>query len=107
MATGLPPSSSEPVVGNMNLIVPTAEFLGAMRELTARHGAVLIFFDEVMTGFRVGLNSAQGRGMARPTCPPSARWSAAACPRRPSAADAKSWNNRPLGPVYQAGTLSG
>ena len=49
----------EPVVGNMNLIAPQPEFLKAMRELTAKHGALLIF-DEVMTGFRVGLTSAQG-----------------------------------------------
>ena len=48
----------EPVVGNMNLIAPTQAFLDAMRALTAQHGAVLIF-DEVMTGFRVGLGSAQ------------------------------------------------
>ncbi|MDR0997309.1 MAG: glutamate-1-semialdehyde 2,1-aminomutase, partial [Zoogloeaceae bacterium] len=50
----------EPVAGNMNLIAPRPEFLAACRELTAKHGAVLIF-DEVMTGFRVGLESAQGR----------------------------------------------
>ena len=43
----------------MNLIAPTPEFLKAMRDLTAQYGAVLIF-DEVMTGFRVGLKSAQG-----------------------------------------------
>ncbi|MBS1145247.1 MAG: hemL [Proteobacteria bacterium] len=49
----------EPVVGNMNLIAPTPEFLKAMRDLTAQYGAVLIF-DEVMTGFRVGAKSAQG-----------------------------------------------
>ena len=57
----------EPVVGNMNLIAPTPEFLKAMRELCTQHGAVLIF-DEVMTGFRVGLKSAQGllRHHARP-----------------------------------------
>src|SRR5690606_32835447 len=49
----------EPVAGNMNLIAPTADFLAAMRALCTQHGAVLIF-DEVMTGFRVGLQSAQG-----------------------------------------------
>ncbi|MDP2751168.1 MAG: glutamate-1-semialdehyde 2,1-aminomutase, partial [Rhodocyclaceae bacterium] len=49
----------EPVAGNMNLIAPKPEFLKAMRELCTNHGALLIF-DEVMTGFRVGLTSAQG-----------------------------------------------
>src|ERR1700712_2398291 len=49
----------EPVAGNMNLVKPTREFLSAMRELCTRYGALLIF-DEVMTGFRVGLKGAQG-----------------------------------------------
>ena len=49
----------EPVAGNMNLVKPAKEFLNAMRELCTRYGAVLIF-DEVMTGFRVGLQGAQG-----------------------------------------------
>ena len=48
----------EPVVGNMNLIVPHKEFLTTLRELCTQHGAVLIF-DEVMTGFRVALGGAQ------------------------------------------------
>jgi len=48
----------EPVVGNMNLIVPHMEFLKTLRELCTKHGAVLIF-DEVMTGFRVHLGGAQ------------------------------------------------
>ncbi|MBE2258590.1 MAG: glutamate-1-semialdehyde 2,1-aminomutase, partial [Rhodobacteraceae bacterium] len=49
----------EPVAGNMNLIAPRPAFLKALRELCSRHGAVLIF-DEVMTGFRVGGQGAQG-----------------------------------------------
>src|SRR6202034_2733954 len=48
----------EPVVGNMGCIPPAPGFLEALRELTARHGALLIF-DEVMTGFRVALGGAQ------------------------------------------------
>ena len=48
----------EPVVGNMNLIIPTIEFLQTLRELCTKHGAVLIF-DEVMTGFRVNIGGAQ------------------------------------------------
>ncbi len=55
----------EPVVGNMNLIAPKPEFLQAMRRLCTQHGAVLIF-DEVMTGFRVGLTGAQGHYGIRP-----------------------------------------
>ena len=49
----------EPVAGNMNLVAPSPEFLPALRELCTKHGSVLIF-DEVMTGFRVGLECAQG-----------------------------------------------
>jgi glutamate-1-semialdehyde 2,1-aminomutase len=49
----------EPIAGNMNLVKAYPEFLNTMRELCTRHGAVLIF-DEVMTGFRVGLQGAQG-----------------------------------------------
>ena len=49
----------EPIAGNMNLIQPSAEFVQALRSLTEQHGAVLIY-DEVMTGFRVALNCAQG-----------------------------------------------
>ena len=49
----------EPVAGNMNLVAPNPGFLPGLRELCTRHGSVLIF-DEVMTGFRVGLKCAQG-----------------------------------------------
>ena len=49
----------EPIVGNMNLVLPAPGFLEGLRELCTRHGAVLIF-DEVMTGFRVGLQGVQG-----------------------------------------------
>jgi len=49
----------EPVAGNMNLITPKPEFLQALRKLCTQHGAVLIL-DEVMTGFRVSLQGAQG-----------------------------------------------
>ena len=48
----------EPVVGNMNLIVPSEEFLTTLRSITEKYGALLIF-DEVMTGFRVSLGGAQ------------------------------------------------
>ena len=55
----------EPVVGNMGCVPPQAGYLEAMREITARHGALLIF-DEVMTGFRVAFGGAQQRFGIRP-----------------------------------------
>ena len=55
----------EPVVGNMGCVPPVAGFLEALRKLTARHGALLIF-DEVMTGFRVALGGAQARYGIKP-----------------------------------------
>ena len=87
-------------------------FTEALRRVTRAHGALLIS-DEVMTGFRcsaVGLVRPRGavRRGRRPTSSPSARsWAAASRPRR-SAAAPTSWRMlAPLGPVYQAGTLSG
>src|SRR4029079_7409625 len=50
----------EPVAGNMGCVPPATGFLEALRDLTARHGAMLLF-DEVMTGFRVALGGAQQR----------------------------------------------
>ena len=55
----------EPVVGNMGVVVPSAEFLKSCRELCDQYGAVLIF-DEVMTGFRVAFGGAQERFAVRP-----------------------------------------
>jgi glutamate-1-semialdehyde-2,1-aminomutase len=97
----------EPFAGNMNLVRPSESFVQALRELTAKHGAVLIY-DEVMTGFRVALGGAQslhgitsdlttmgkviGGGMPL-----------AAFGGRKDIMAAIS----PLGGVYQAGTLSG
>ena len=97
----------EPVVGNMNLIVPTAEFLGAMRELTAQHGAVLIF-DEVMTGFRVGLKSAQGLYGITPDLSTFGKVVGGGMPLGAFGGRREIMEQiAPLGPVYQAGTLSG
>ncbi|MDR3352719.1 MAG: glutamate-1-semialdehyde 2,1-aminomutase [Zoogloeaceae bacterium] len=97
----------EPVAGNMNLIVPRPEFLHAARELTQQHGALLIF-DEVMTGFRVGLTSAQGRFGITPDLSTFGKVIGGGMPlaafggRREIMA-----HIAPLGAVYQAGTLSG
>lgn len=97
----------EPVVGNMNLIAPTAEFLKAMRELTARHGAVLIF-DEVMTGFRVGLGSAQGLYGITPDLSTFGKVVGGGMPLGAFGGKREIMERiAPLGPVYQAGTLSG
>ena len=97
----------EPFAGNMNLVRPSESFVQVLRELTAKHGAVLIY-DEVMTGFRVALGGAQslhgitpdlttmgkviGGGM--PLAAFGGRKNIMAC-------------ISPLGGVYQAGTLSG
>ncbi len=97
----------EPVAGNMNLVKPTNEFLAALRDLCTRHGAVLIF-DEVMTGFRVGLRGAQGLFGITPDLTTLGKVIGGGMPvgaiggRR----DIMQFI-APLGPVYQAGTLSG
>ena len=97
----------EPVVGNMNLIVPTPEFLKAMRELTAQYGAVLIF-DEVMTGFRVGLKSAQGLFGITPDLSTFGKVVGGGMPMGAFGGKREIMEKiAPLGPVYQAGTLSG
>lgn len=97
----------EAVAGNMNLVLPSREFLQTLRKLCVDHGAVLIF-DEVMTGFRVGPQGAQGLfditadlitlgkviGGGMPVGAFGGRRDIMQCVA-------------PLGPVYQAGTLSG
>ena len=97
----------EPVVGNMNLIAPTAEFLKAMRDLTSQYGAVLIF-DEVMTGFRVGLKSAQGLFGITPDISTFGKVVGGGMPMGAFGGKREIMEKiAPLGPVYQAGTLSG
>ena len=97
----------EPVVGNMNLIAPTTEFLKAMRDLTTQYGAVLIF-DEVMTGFRVGLQSAQGLFGITPDLSTFGKVVGGGMPMGAFGGRREIMEKiAPLGPVYQAGTLSG
>jgi len=97
----------EPVVGNMNLIAPTPEFLKAMRDLTTQYGAVLIF-DEVMTGFRVGLKSAQGLFGITPDLSTFGKVVGGGMPLGAFGGKREIMEKiAPLGPVYQAGTLSG
>jgi glutamate-1-semialdehyde 2,1-aminomutase len=97
----------EPVAGNMNLIAPKPEFLTAMRELCTQHGAVLIF-DEVMTGFRVGPGSAQGLYGITPDLSTFGKVVGGGMPLGAFGGRRDIMEKiAPLGPVYQAGTLSG
>ncbi len=97
----------EPVAGNMNLIAPKAEFLATMRELCIQHGAVLIF-DEVMTGFRVGPGSAQGLYGITPDLSTFGKVVGGGMPLGAFGGRRDIMEKiAPLGPVYQAGTLSG
>ncbi|WP_074796407.1 glutamate-1-semialdehyde 2,1-aminomutase [Nitrosospira briensis] len=97
----------EPVAGNMNLIAPKPGFLQGLRELCTRHGSVLIF-DEVMTGFRVGLECAQGLYGIKPDLTTLGKVIGGGMPMA-------AFGGRrdimqclaPVGAVYQAGTLSG
>lgn len=97
----------EPVVGNMNLVAPKPEFLRTMRELCTKHGAVLIL-DEVMTGFRVGLTGAQGRYGIQPDLTTLGKVIGGGMPVGAFGGRREIMQKiAPLGPVYQAGTLSG
>ena len=97
----------EPVVGNANLIAPKPGFLQLLRELCTKHGVVLIF-DEVMTGFRVALGGAQALYGVKPDMTTLGKVIGGGMP-------VGAFGGRrdimqcvaPLGPVYQAGTLSG
>ena len=97
----------EPVAGNMNLVLPVPGFLEALRELCTRHGAVLIL-DEVMTGFRVALGGAQARFGIRPDLTTLGKVIGGGLPVAAVGGRREIMQKiAPLGPVYQAGTLSG
>ena len=97
----------EPVAGNMNFVLPRQDYMDALRSLCTKYGAVLIF-DEVMTGFRVGLAGAQGYFGITPDLTTLGKVIGGGMPvgafggRRDIMA-----HLAPLGGVYQAGTLSG
>ena len=97
----------EPVAGNMNVVMPDRAFLDTLRALCTRYGALLIF-DEVMTGFRVGPRGAQGLFGITADLVTLGKVVGGGMPlgafggRRDVMA-----RIAPLGPVYQAGTLSG
>ena len=97
----------EPVAGNMNLIAPKPGFLAGLRKLCDRHGAVLIF-DEVMTGFRVHLRGAQGLYGVVPDLTTLGKVIGGGMPVGAFGGRREIMHKiAPLGPVYQAGTLSG
>jgi glutamate-1-semialdehyde 2,1-aminomutase len=97
----------EPVAGNMNLVKPAEGFLQGLRDLTAKYGAVLIF-DEVMTGFRVSGNCAQGLFGIKPDLTTLGKVIGGGMPVAAVGGRRDIMNCiAPLGPVYQAGTLSG
>lgn len=97
----------EPIAANMGVVPPTPAFIEMLRERTKEVGALLIF-DEVITGFRVGLSGAQGLFGIKPDLTTLGKimgggFNAAAFGGRRDVMEKLA----PLGPVYQAGTLSG
>lgn len=97
----------EPVAGNMGCVAPRAGYLEALRDLTKRSGAVLIF-DEVMTGFRVAMGGAQRRYGVQPDLTTMGKIIGGGLPVGAYGGRAEIMNRvAPAGPVYQAGTLSG
>lgn len=97
----------EPVAGNMNLLPATPEFLSTMRRLCSKHGSVLIF-DEVMSGFRVALGGAQALYDIRPDISVLGKVIGGGLPVAAFGGSRELMKHlAPLGPVYQAGTLSG
>jgi glutamate-1-semialdehyde 2,1-aminomutase len=97
----------EPVVGNMNLVAPVPGFLESMRAQCTKHGAVLIF-DEVMTGFRVALGGAQAYYNIKPDMTTLGKVIGGGLPVGAFGGRADIMQClAPVGPVYQAGTLSG
>jgi glutamate-1-semialdehyde 2,1-aminomutase len=97
----------EPVAGNMNCVPAVRGFLEGLRELCTRHGAVLIF-DEVMTGFRVALGGAQARYGVTPDLTTLGKIVGGGAPVGAFGGRRSLMEQvAPLGPVYQAGTLSG
>ena len=97
----------EPIAGNMGVVLPHPEFLPALRDITKRHG-ILLIFDEVMTGFRVNRSGAQGLFKVKPDLTCLGKVIGGGLP-------IGAYGGRkdimqmiaPAGPVYQAGTLSG
>lgn len=97
----------EPVAGNMNCVLPNPEFLKFLREICDKYNSVLIF-DEVMTGFRVSLGGAQEKYNIKPDITTLGKIIGGGMPVGAFGGRKDIMEKiAPLGPVYQAGTLSG
>jgi glutamate-1-semialdehyde 2,1-aminomutase len=97
----------EPIVGNMGVVAPTADFVDALHRLTEKHGALLIC-DEVMTGFRVAFGGAQSLFGLRPDITTLGKIVGGGLPVGAYGGRAEIMNCiLPAGKVFQAGTLSG
>ena len=97
----------EPIAGNMNFVRPSREFIASLRTLCTRHGALLVF-DEVMTGFRVAAAGAQGLFGVTPDLTTLGKVIGGGLPVGAFGGRRDIMQKlAPVGPVYQAGTLSG
>lgn len=97
----------EPVCGNMGVVPPENAFLQEMRKITEQNGSLLIF-DEVMTGFRVGYHSAQGYFNVNPDLTCLGKVIGGGLPVGAFGGKREIMEQiAPVGPIYQAGTLSG
>jgi len=97
----------EPIAGNMGVVLPKPEFLAALRQQTEKHGIVLIF-DEVITGFRVAYGGAQSLYGIKPDMTCLGKIVGGGFPLAAYGGRKEIMQTvAPLGPVYQAGTLSG
>ncbi|MFA6242099.1 MAG: glutamate-1-semialdehyde 2,1-aminomutase, partial [Candidatus Hydrogenedentales bacterium] len=97
----------EPVAGNMGVVLPEPGYLEGLRTLTKQHGALLVF-DEVMTGFRVALGGAQQRYGVTPDLTALGKVIGGGLPVGAYGGPAEIMDHvSPVGPIYQAGTLSG
>ncbi len=97
----------EPIAGNMNFVEPVPGYLDTLRNLCTQHGTVLIF-DEVMTGFRVALGGAQERYGITPDITTLGKVIGGGMPVGAFGGRTDIMDHiAPMGPVYQAGTLSG
>ncbi len=97
----------EPVAGNMGLVPPRPGYLESLRDLTHRHGTLLVF-DEVMTGFRLAYGGAQARFGVVPDMTALGKIIGGGLPAAAYGGSSRVMSHvSPVGPVYQAGTLSG
>ena len=97
----------EPIAGNMGLVPPRPGYLAALRELTEKDGCLLVF-DEVMTGFRVAYGGAQALYGITPDLTALGKIIGGGLPAAAYGASAAIMDHvSPVGPIYQAGTLSG